>query len=199
MVRSGWTGATENAMRIAISGHRPNRLHIGPAAVRARLDEVLTRLAAKAHVAEPDAPVAVSPLAEGSDRLFAQSAIDHGFALEALLPMPSQEYVMTFGDPSTTGEFHALLARARLVRELPGSRSDTKSAYAALGQVTVDVCDVLVVVWDGKPAAGRGGTPDVIAHALERGRRVIWVDAAVDRAPQQLRAVSPAIDAVPFD
>lgn len=189
----------EVPMRVGFTGHRPNRLHIGEERIRGRLDEVLEFLRADTRRAEHDATTtAVSPLAEGSDRLFAESALEHGLVLEALLPMPIDEYIGTFEDQSTTPHFRALLARAHLTHELPGSRADSKGAYEALGHAMVDACAVLVTVWDGKPAAGRGGTPEVIEYALSRGRRVIWIDAASDRPAAELRGILPTIFEVPL-
>lgn len=183
-------------MRIGFSGHRPNRLRIPVVRLRVRLREALDHLVSKAATASPD--VAISPLAEGADRLFAAVALEAGLTLEALLPMPADDYVHTFESPATTPVFHELLARARRVRQLPGSLADTSAAYAALGRELIATSDVLVAVWDGKPAAGRGGTPEVIAHALAGGRPVVWIDATVDRPPQRLRSVTPDIDAAPM-
>lgn len=180
-------------MRIGFSGHRPNRLHIGPERVKARLRHAL------AHVCS--GPVdksnfAMSALAEGSDRLFAEAALDLGFQLQAVLPMPVADYESTFEDTSTTEVFRRLLGRSSETRILDGSLADSKAAYEALGQAMVVDCDVLMCVWDGKPAAGRGGTPEVIEYALERGRQVIWIDAATDRPAAELRAILPKIDEV---
>jgi hypothetical protein len=43
---------------------------------------------------------------------------------------------------------------------------------------TVNECDVLLVLWDGEPARGKGGTADVIAYARELGKPLVLVDAA---------------------
>src|SRR5438046_1059671 len=100
----------ETLMRIGFTGHRPNRLHIGVERVCARIDEVLTYLSQEARRANPwELITVVSPLAEGSDRLFAESALRLGLALEALLPMPAEEYLKTFEDQANTPEFHRLL------------------------------------------------------------------------------------------
>lgn len=182
-------------MRIGFSGHRPNRIQVEAPLVRARLVEVLTHVGAQARSASEALPVAVSALAEGSDRMFAECALECGFTLEALLPMPVEDYLMTFSNKFETEHFHALLTRASSRRQLPGSGQDRKAAYESLGRAMVETCDMLVVVWDGKPAAGRGGTPEVIEYALARGRRVIWIDAGTDRPARTLHAVKPAIDA----
>jgi hypothetical protein len=179
-------GAT---MRIGFTGHRPNRLPIGNERVTARLAEVCADLKMQATGNGPEsAPVAISALAEGSDRLFAEAALGAGFALHALFPMPVADYVRTFQDSAAMTAFQVLLARAATVQVLPGSLADTKGAYDALSRIMVGMCDVLVTVWDGKPAAGRGGTTEVIQLALEQGRRVIWIDAASDRSPVELHA-----------
>jgi hypothetical protein len=186
-------------MRIGFTGHRPNRLHIGGARVAARLGEVVARLKADPDRARPGEPlIAISALAEGSDRLFAEAGLDAGLTLHALLPMPVSDYVETFEDSATTQAFHALLARCARVEVLPGTLADSKAAYEALGRAIVAGCDVLVTVWDGKPAAGRGGTPEVIEFALAHGRPVIWIEAAQDRPAQRLQAIAPRIEATEF-
>jgi hypothetical protein len=71
--------------------------------------------------------------------------------------------------------------RENYLRLLTAARSVTTLAYAkpsahafdAAGQYIVERCDVLVAVWDGQPALGRGGTADAVAHARRLGREVI--------------------------
>jgi hypothetical protein len=176
-------------MRIGISGHRPNRMHIGVALVEKRLAQVLRLLkrASRSGGSHRRRMVAVSALAEGSDRLFATAALDVGCKLVVLLPFPTADYETTFGDVSTTADYHALLKRAESVTELPGSLADSSAGYEAVGRATVDQTDVLVTVWDGKPSAGRGGTPEVLQYALDKGKTVIWIDASRDRPPLLLR------------
>jgi len=183
-------------MRLGITGHRPNRLHIGEARVASRLREAMVGLGDAVRSQNPAAPlIACSPLAEGSDRLFAELALELGYELHALLPFASADYESTFSDKSRVGEYRALLRRAARVTELEGSLADTKSAYEAVGRAMVDHSDLLIAVWDGRPAAARGGTPEIIAYALARERPVIWIDAARDGTPQRLRSVSPQITA----
>lgn len=173
------------AFVVAITGHRPNRMHIGEAAVARRLCLVLAALRSGSRGAKR---VAVSALAEGSDRLFASAALDLGFELRALLPFPSAHYETTFGNAATTIVYRELLARAATITELPGALADSKAAYEAVGRATVEAADVLVTVWDGKGAAGRGGTPEIIEYALARRIPVIWIDAARLRLPLLIAA-----------
>jgi hypothetical protein len=43
------------------------------------------------------------------------------------------------------------------------------------GRATVAHCDILIAVWDGLPARGRGGTGEVVQLALTRGTAIIHV------------------------
>jgi hypothetical protein len=167
-------------LTIGITGHRPNRMHIGVERVTRRLELVLVALRSGSGAATP---VAVSALAEGSDRLFAKAALALGYRLDVLLPFTSADYETTFGDVADTATYRDLLARASQRTDLPGSLADSTAAYEAVGRATVDASDIVVAVWDGKPAAGRGGTPEIIAYAIGQRLPVIWIDAARDRLP----------------
>jgi len=178
-----------HAFSVAVSGHRPNRMRLGSVEISRRLKEVLSALRSGAKGWPRRA---VSPLAEGSDRLFAEAAIELGYELHALLPFKCADYESTFSDIDATPRFRALLDVAKSVRELPGKLTDTKAAYEACGRATVGLCDLLVTVWDGKVGAGRGGTPQIVEYAVLQGRPVIWVDAARQRLPMRIPE-SPAL------
>jgi len=171
------------ALTVAITGHRPNRMPIGEAQIARRLRLVLAalRCGTRRH-----RHIAVSALAEGSDRLFATAALELGYELLVLLPLARADYEATFGDAGTTPVFRDLLQRANDVIELPGTPDDSTAAYEAVGHKTADTADVLVAVWDGHGAAGRGGTPEVIEYAIRNGKPVIWIDAARRLLPRLL-------------
>ncbi len=50
-------------------------------------------------------------------------------------------------------------------------------AYARAGEDVLDRCDVLLAVWDGQPAQGRGGTGEVVRRAREMGKPLLDVRA----------------------
>lgn len=180
--RDSWQPLT-----VAVTGHRPNRLHIGEHEAARRIAWVLSALRAGTRRRRR---LAISSLAEGADRLFAELALARGYALHAALPFASRDYETTFADTATTPRYHSLLARAATVTEMPGTLAATKAAYEATGRASVDAAVILVAVWDGKPAAGRGGTPDIIEYALHLGKPVIWIDAARLRLPRLVTAPS---------
>jgi hypothetical protein len=166
---------------VGISGHRPNRMAIGVDEIARRLYWTLAGLRSGYRAAER---VAVSALAEGSDRLFAEAALSLGYRLDVVLPFKSADYETTFSDAQSTPAYDGLLARADRVDELDGTLDDTKTAYERVGRETVRRADVLITVWDGEGAAGRGGTSEIIQLALDAGKPVIWIDAARLRLPR---------------
>lgn len=145
-----------------------------PAALRRACVDVLGSISR--HAAGRNL-VAISPLAEGADRVFAEAALTCDYQLQALLPFTRTDYETTFENRADLHTYRHLLARSSQITELAGQLSQTKNAYAAVGAGIVQASDIILAVWDGEPAAGKGGTPDVIMMALTAGRLVIWIDA----------------------
>ena len=173
------------AFRVGVTGHRDLNARacreLRPR-VRARLEQIkhLAEQAATESqgVYDDDAPAilrAISPLAEGADRIFAEEAIDLGYDLECPLPFDCREYRNDFADEISKRQFDELLAKAVAVFELDGSRRDEPAAYALVGQLVLDQCDILLAIWDGKNAKGEGGTAEVVAHAKRRRIPVVWL------------------------
>jgi hypothetical protein len=120
----------------------------------------------------------VSALADGADR-YAVEAAPSGWRLAAVLPLPREEYLQDFAADSSK-EFKSLLEGAATVTELVApAGADLRDVavraqqYRALGGFLARQSDVLVAVWDGKPAAGPGGTAEVVADALMNGTPVV--------------------------
>jgi len=122
----------------------------------------------------------VSALAEGADRLVAATVLEKfegaDVRLEAVLPFPADVYRRDFRAPQSATEFDQLLKRAASVVTVP-EVPDPLEAYERAGQHVVDRCDVLVAVWNGHAASGRGGTADIVAYARQQNVHVIVVDA----------------------
>jgi hypothetical protein len=77
-----------------------------------------------------------------------------------------------------------LLEHAEHVRVITenGTRED---AYLDCGMATVDGADVLLAVWDGEPARGKGGTADVVSYAGLLGKPLILIDAHARGEPRE--------------
>jgi hypothetical protein len=196
-------------LRIGVSGHRlpPKLPEESEAPIRAVIDRILAAVVATVRKAEHEyaacAParysrsgrssssadlasefVVVSSLAEGSDRLVAEQGLAAGFALEAVLPLDRAEYARDFETPASRATFEQLLARASAVFELAGVADERPRAYEAAGFVMLANIDLLIAIWDGKDAAGIGGTAQIVSRAVADGIPVVWIDPAIPRAMQ---------------
>lgn len=113
-----------------------------------------------------------SSLAAGADQLIVHEALRSGGSLLAVVP--ARGYESTFS-PKDLRSYKDLMAQANEVTRLDFPEPSER-AYWAAGQEIVDRCDVLVAIWDGRPARGLGGTGDVVDYAARVGKevRVIW-------------------------
>jgi hypothetical protein len=120
----------------------------------------------------------LSPLAEGADRLVAREVSKQpGARLEVVLPMKKEEYLKDFQGENSRNEFEEWLSRAQMVKELPG-RPTRNEAYDQVGRYVVDHCDVLLALWNGQPAAGQGGTAEVVEYARRKKCPLFWIHTA---------------------
>ena len=119
--------------------------------------------------------IGLSSIATGSDQLFVQQLQNLGMSWHAILPLPRAEFRKDFA-PDGWSEVERALARAEHLRVInaKGARED---AYLDCGLETVDGADVLVALWNGQAANGKGGTADVVAYAQSIGKPVIIIDA----------------------
>jgi hypothetical protein len=203
------------AFRLGVVGHRPNRLqHADLPQLNAVLKELLGGVKAAVEAAwdgelyaERDGRRvvlrALSPLAEGADRLFARQALDLGYSLCCVMPFRQVEYEKDFAAGSAKALaadalpcFRGLLADARqgpglVSYEMDGSRNDESAAYGAAGRVVLNQSDLLVVIWDGQRLGKRGGTEEIFDAAIARGVPVIWIDAQAPHAWQIVDAEHP--------
>jgi hypothetical protein len=116
----------------------------------------------------------ITPLAEGSDRLVADVALQLGVELIVPLPMPQDDYEQDFSSPAAVEAFRDSLARARVIhlRTLPeaGGRPETAEdrdrQYAQLGVFISNHSQILLALWDGKPSTATGGTAGVVKYHL---------------------------------
>ncbi|NNM52196.1 MAG: hypothetical protein HKM02_08215 [Pseudomonadales bacterium] len=154
---------------LAITGHRdPADSKLISATISEAIDIIEKNF--------PNTPLqALSALAEGADRLFAQVALDRGIPLDVILPMPRELYRDDF--PDSLDEFDGLISKARHVGTLPfvsgnnpqkiASPGDARNLqYALVGWHLVNHAQILVAAWDGTPARGMGGTAQVVNARL---------------------------------
>ena len=115
--------------------------------------------------------LAVTSLAIGADQLLARLVIERGGKIYAVLPFADIERSFSPGDRPAYREFSKNATVE--VLDIPGTDED---AYLAAGHRVVDNSDIMLAVWDGKPAKSKGGTADVVAYAIKRGIPLIHID-----------------------
>ena len=184
-------------VQIGVTGHRPNRLSPQIAADLPRQCEqvlqAIAALAARAHdplIHSSETPLLriLSPIAEGSDRIVAYTGLAMGADLQCPLPFHADEYSRDFVTDDSRDEFYALLAKASAVFQVDGSRDAADAAYERIGRIVLEQSDFVIAIWDGEPAAGRGGTTQIVEEALQQNIPVIWLHASLDQPPCVLLA-----------
>lgn len=184
------------AFRVGVTGARAPAAAIDALrpcveTVLRQIQEELDHLAARADVKAAYAPAAprltvISPLAEGADRLVARVGVDLGYRLHVPTPFPKGVYRDDFtATPGSVDAFNTLLGDANAgVLQLDGARDDPVRrlwhqcrSYEAVGRYVVHNCDLLIAIWDGTPAKGRGGTAEIVRRALDIGVPIWWIDA----------------------
>jgi hypothetical protein len=153
-------------MRIGVTGHQSLRGRLGWEWIDAAIKKIL--------VDECQACTGVTSLAAGADQHFAEVVLELGGTIEVIVPFA--DYETRFGTDEVRSTYQRLLRAARAVITLPRIAEDDQACYLAAGQRVVDRAHAVVAVWDGKPAAGLGGTADVVAYAASRGKKVFHIN-----------------------
>jgi hypothetical protein len=126
---------------------------------------------------------AISSIASGGDTLFAQQALKAGLRWVALLPFPRAEFRKDF-DESEWQAAEDCLSRA-IAEEVWSPTANRPDAYWELGIATVDRSDILFAAWDGAPARGRGGTAEIVAHARDCEKPLVWIHSDSGRVSRE--------------
>ncbi len=155
--------------------------------------------------------VVVSPLAKGADRIVAEAVLELPVKagaptppstrppqLEVILPFPLDEYRKDFKTADDLAEFEDLLRRAGDAAAITvlnedfaesqhaDARDARNACYESVGRSVVEASEILIAVWNGRPASGRGGTAEIARYAVDAGRCVIWIDSENPTRPPRL-------------
>jgi hypothetical protein len=157
---------------VAVTGHRDpapeSAAHLG-SAVGAFLHQLRT------HLPHTQLRIMVG-MAQGADLLVAQSAVELGIPVDAVLPMPLAEYAADF-TPVAFEQLQRLLRQSGVsVVELPMPRPaggapgpdplQRDEAYARLTQHLIRSAGLMLALWDGTPSTLPGGTSDTLLRYL---------------------------------
>jgi hypothetical protein len=180
-------------LRIGITGHRNLTAdHPGLTTEIANAVEYITQMLAT----DPDRVqsgnivlTAVSSLAEGADRLVAREILgrDRGNKLEVVLPLPQEDYCRDFSSPASIEEFEKFIRRSASsdIVQAAGTRDE---GYELAGRAVVDRSDVMIIVWDGELARGRGGTAEIYSYAQSWQKPILLISIDDNSAKLDTRA-----------
>jgi hypothetical protein len=195
---------------VGVTGHRdlkPDSLPPVREALTAILRELKERL--------PESTMRIKTgMAAGADLLAVQTALDLGFGVDAVLPMPLADYSADF-DADSLALLNRLLAHPRVsCVELPFTAQEAEAAaaagvstrdarYSILTQTLTRSCSLLIALWDGESSILPGGTGDTVLRYLgvrsDRNKddvRLQFLDAAKDpELPVRLVYWIPAVRA----
>ncbi|MDB6164255.1 MAG: hypothetical protein JWL98_1687, partial [Xanthomonadaceae bacterium] len=157
---------------VGVTGHRNLRETDLP-----QLQAQVETFFADLHARYPGLPISVlSSLAEGSDQLVAQVALDLGLRVVAPLPMSAESYRDDFTHQAALERFEAQRQRAQCVvlSVVPGNDTAAVSKpgpmrdvqYAQAGIFISSHCHILLALWDGRPSDLLGGTAQVVDFHL---------------------------------
>jgi hypothetical protein len=167
-------------LRVGVSGHR--QLTAAHPGLVSEISKAVEYISEKLAVT-PDIPLTVvSSLAEGADRLVADGVLDRdGARLEVVLPLRPDDYSTDFDTEESKTAFSLLLARDDRY-DLVRTATSREHAYELAGRAVVDRSDVMIIIWDGAPPRGRGGTAEIREYALRSHRPVVWILVTADEA-----------------
>lgn len=116
--------------------------------------------------------IGLSSLAQGADQVFAEAVLESGGELHFVKPIADYEKTLK---GEHLNRFLQLESAATATIDLPAAASD-QDAYLAAGEYIAAHSELLIAVWDGEPAVGKGGTADVVAFAKRQGRAVLHIE-----------------------
>ena len=99
------------------------------------------------------------------------------------------EHEKDFTDEVSVKRYREMLSEATAVFELSGSRNKRaleNESYRAVGRMVLNQSDVIIAIWDGKDARGKGGTGQIVKEALLLEIPVVWIDSAPTHAMRVL-------------
>ena len=177
--------STEGAFCLGVTGHRV----LGDRALLCQAVSKALDLIEAYFLNPGQGLLLLSPLAQGADQLVAELVLKRpGARLIVPLPFEERRYMATFTNSKARERFKALVARAERVLVVPEANRAEEEAYEAVGRFVVDNSRLILAVWDGQRARGRGGTGEIVEYARKKSRPLCLV---LPRPPWTVRFEGP--------
>jgi uncharacterized phage-like protein YoqJ len=164
-------------MRIAITGHRPNKLGNDYAltsplilAIRKRIIEVLEHHAKDLPDAEYEQLTLITGMALGVDTLFAEIAIQLQLPFIAAVPCFDQQKMW----PKISQDRYQKIIMDEMCSEvvIVSPKAYDSTVMQIRNKWMVDNCDILIAVWDGTS----GGTCNCVKYAKEVNKEIVYIN-----------------------
>lgn len=163
-------------MRIAITGHRPNKLgndydltSLLVLSVKKEIINILEAIVLNKNYLDKGEITLITGMALGIDTLFAKIAIEQNIPFIAAIPCKDQEKMWL--------QKHKDIYNKIIINDLctPHYVSLTQYNEKCMNERNewmVDNCDLLIAVWDGTS----GGTANCIKYAVKKKKQIIYID-----------------------
>lgn len=117
--------------------------------------------------------VGVTSLAVGADSLFADLVLEYGGKLYVIIPFI--DYALEFKESKDLIKYNKLLQQSHKI-DVQESKKSKEDAYYSAGKQVVDISQEIITVWDGRPAAGLGGTGDIVKYAELQDKSIYHIN-----------------------
>lgn len=114
----------------------------------------------------------ISSLAIGADQIFAKIVLDMGGKLYIVIPF--SEYEKKF-EKDDLDNYKELLKKSEKVETLQAKSTEEESYFVA-GKRVVELSDIMIAIWNGKKAAGLGGTGDAVKYAKSLEKKIYHIN-----------------------
>ena len=151
-------------MRVGITGHQRLSSDADWEWVEQQINDSLSSLSGSL--------IGFTSLALGGDQLFAEIVLKRGGSFVVIVPFAN--YESKFDEGAGRETYKRLLAQASIVEVLKGATN--REAYFKAGKQVVNRSELVIAVWDGKPAAGLGGTADAVDYARQCGTPIVHLN-----------------------
>lgn len=124
--------------------------------------------------------IVFTALAAGADTIFAEQALKKNIPINIVLPFEEKDYKKDFThDELKVLDSFIKKSQFEVYTKLKtGNTEERNTAYLETGKMLVDKADIVLAVWNGKEAAGVGGTGDIVEYAKQKGKQLHIIKAA---------------------
>lgn len=159
-------------MKIAVTGHRPNKLgndYDLTSPLIKKIKKELQKLIDHYKEINTEPLVLISGMALGIDTLWALLAIENNIKLIAAVPCYDQE---TMWPITSQNKYKVILNQSNVCLHFTSQQPYFNGCMQIRNKWMVDNCDVLIAVFDGS----YGGTKNCVDYAISQGKTIITIN-----------------------